>query len=175
VDIKGSRLILAPRDQVWAALNSPEMLKTCIPGCERLTGTPEKGLEAKVSQKIGPVSATFNGALLVSNVVPGESYTIAGEGKGGAAGLAKGSADVSLRDVEGGTQLDYAVTAMVGGRLAQLGTRLIDGFARKMADTFFDKFQLAVEGPIEPAAPADVTDESAEKPGWFARLMRRNA
>lgn len=168
----GSRRIMAPRDQVWAALNSAEVLRACIPGCEALDGSPEQGFEATVRQRIGPVSATFQGTIRLSNVVPGAGCTITGEGKGGAAGFARGSAEVALGDAEGGTELEYSVTAHVEGKLAQLGGRLVDGFARKTADIFFDGFQLAVEGPIEPPAPADVTAEAGDgKAGWFKRLI----
>ena len=174
MEMSGSVRIAAPRDEVWAALNSADVLKACLPGCQEMTGGREQGFHAVVARKIGPVSASFRGAVRLSNVVPGESYTISAEGDGGAAGLARGAADVRLSDAEGGTLLGYAVTAHVDGRLAQLGGRLIDGFARKMADGFFENFQLAVEGPIEPAAPADVTEESDRKPGWFRRLMGKH-
>ncbi|GIX14761.1 MAG: carbon monoxide dehydrogenase [Paracoccaceae bacterium] len=186
MEIKGSRQIAADRNTVWTALNDPEILKACIPGCESMTGTPEDGFEAVVTQKVGPVKATFHGAVTLSDVVPGESYTITGEGKGGAAGFAKGSAQVSLRDVEGGTELSYVAQAKIGGKLAQLGSRIIDGFARKMADEFFDRFKAAVEGPSPEAAPGEDAPgdgapgdgapgdgapggEGARK-GWFKRL-----
>lgn len=171
MEISGSRRIAAPREQVWGALTSAEILKSCVSGCEEMTGGPEKGFEAVVKQKIGPVSARFRGSIRLTNVVPGESYTITGRGKSRAAGIARGVADIRLSDVEGGTQLDYAVKADVGRKLAKLGRRLIDGLVVRMADSFFDNLQLAVEGPIEPAAPADVTEESDKKPGWFGRLM----
>jgi uncharacterized protein len=148
MDLKGTREIAADRATVWRALNDPEVLKACIPGCQEMTGSPEEGFEAVVKQKVGPVSATFKGAVTLSNVVSGESYTISGEGKGGAAGFAKGAADVRLEDAEGGgTLLSYDVQASVGGKLAQLGGRVIDPFARKMADQFFDNFRREVEGP----------------------------
>jgi carbon monoxide dehydrogenase subunit G len=146
MEMGGSRVIAADRDAVWAKLNEAETLRACIPGCTELTGTPEDGFQATVVQKVGPVKATFKGAVALSNVVPGVSYTITGEGKGGVAGFAKGGADVSLAEVEDGTELTYAVTAQVGGKIAQLGSRIINGFARKMADQFFDNFQAAVEG-----------------------------
>jgi len=149
MELEGSRVIAADRDTVWARLNDPETLKACIPGCEELTGTPEDGFEAVVKQKVGPVKATFKGAVRLENVNAPESYTIAGEGKGGVAGFAKGSADVSLVEVEEGTELSYKVDAQVGGKLAQLGSRIIGGFARKMADQFFERFQEEVEGPAE--------------------------
>lgn len=168
MEMKGSRQIAAPRETVWAALNDPEVLKSAISGCQELTGSPEDGFEATVKQKVGPVSASFTGKVTLSDVVPLQSYTITGEGKGGAAGFAKGSAAVALADSDGGTRLDYTVHANVGGKLAQLGSRLIDGFARKMADSFFDNFQAAVEPPPEAAAAAD--EAAGKKPGWFARL-----
>lgn len=177
MELTGSRQIAADRATVWAALNDPEVLKASIPGCQDLTGSPEEGFTATVKQKVGPVSATFNGGVQLSNVKPGESYTITGEGKGGAAGFAKGGADVALADAEGGTLLTYAVKASVGGKLAQLGSRLIDGFAKKMADQFFENFQKAVEGPAEPVA-AEAEPPAAEgekKPGWFGRLTGKKA
>jgi hypothetical protein len=149
MEMSGSRVIAADRETVWTHLNDPETLKACIPGCEELTGSPEEGFEAVVKQKVGPVKATFKGGVTLSNVNPPESYTISGEGKGGVAGFAKGGADVRLDEVEDGTELHYEVKAQVGGKLAQLGNRLIDGFARKMADQFFDRFKEQVEGPAD--------------------------
>lgn len=145
MELEGTKVIAAPRSVVWARLNDAETLKACIPGCTELTGSPETGFAATVVQKVGPVKATFKGAVTLGNVVPGESYTISGEGKGGVAGFAKGGADVVLRDVEGGTELSYKVDAQVGGKLAQLGSRIIGGFARKMADKFFEDFLRTVE------------------------------
>ena len=147
MELKGTRVIAADRATVWAALNDPEVLKACIPGCEELTGSPEDGFEAVVKQKVGPVKATFKGKVTLSDIVEGESYRISGEGSGGVAGFAKGGADVALADVEDGTELTYVAEAKVGGKIAQLGSRLIDGFARKMADAFFDNFRSEVEGP----------------------------
>jgi len=177
MEMNGSREIAAPRDQVWAALNDPKILKACIPGCQEMSGSAEEGFTATVKQKVGPVSATFKGHVKLSDVVPGESYTISGEGKGGTAGFAKGGADVRLEESSGGTLLSYDVKASVGGKLAQLGSRLIDGFSKKMADQFFENFQRAVEGPAEePAAPEDVTAEAApeKKKGWLGRVMGGN-
>lgn len=169
MEMSGERVIKAPREQVWQALNDPEVLKACIPGCQELERAGDNGFSATVKQKVGPVSATFKGAVELTNVVEGESYTISGEGKGGAAGFAKGGADVKLSEVEGGTQLDYNVEAKVGGKIAQLGGRLIDGFAKKMADQFFTNFQEQVEGPAEPGEAAE-SEASAEKKGWFSRI-----
>lgn len=150
MELAASRILNADRATVWTALNSAEVLKACIPGCEELTGNPEDGFAATVKQKVGPVSATFKGEVTLSDVVPLESYTISGEGKGGVAGFAKGGAKVSLTDAEGGgTELSYTVEAKVGGKIAQLGSRLIDSFATKMADQFFERFQAQVEGSAE--------------------------
>jgi carbon monoxide dehydrogenase subunit G len=166
MEMSGTRVIKADRETIWAALNNAEVLKACIPGCDELTGSPEEGFEAKVTQKVGPVKAKFTGVVELSNIVELQSYTISGEGKGGAAGFAKGGANVALADVEGGTELSYQVDAKIGGKLAQLGSRLIDSFAKKMADDFFQRFQDAVEGPSDDDAP-----EVAEKKGWFKRLV----
>lgn len=152
MEMHASRHIAADRDTVWAALNDPETLKACIPGCEELTGSPEDGFAAVVKQKVGPVKATFKGQVTLSDVVPSVSYTISGEGKGGVAGFAKGGAKIALADhPEGGTELTYDVEAKVGGKIAQLGSRLVDSFASKMADQFFERFQAHVEGPPETA------------------------
>lgn len=150
MEMHATRRIAADRQKIWSALNDPEVLKVCIPGCEELTGSPEEGFEAVVKQKVGPVKATFKGSVTLSDVVPGERYTISGEGKGGVAGFAKGGAQVSLTDAEdGGTDLHYDVEAKVGGKIAQLGSRLVDSFATKMADQFFERFQTHVEGTDE--------------------------
>lgn len=162
----GERDIKADRATVWAALLSPEMLKECVPGAQEVTGTPEDGFEAVVVQKVGPVKATFKGMVTLSDMVEGESLTLTGEGKGGAAGFAKGGADVRLEDSETGTRLIYDVEAKVGGKLAQLGSRIVDGFAKKMADQFFARFEEVLEGPSE----EDEAPE-AEKKGWLKRLI----
>ncbi len=146
MELTGSRIIAADRATVWAHLNSADTLRACIPGCEELTGSPADGFAAVVKQKVGPVKATFKGAVTLADVTPPESYRIVGEGKGGVAGFAKGSADVQLVDLPEGTELRYSVDAAVGGKLAQLGNRVVGGFARKMADEFFDRFQSVVQG-----------------------------
>lgn len=147
MELSDTRVIAADRETVWAHLNNPETLAACIPGCQELTGTAEDGFEAVVTQKVGPVKATFKGAVTLSDVDAPNGYKISGEGKGGVAGFAKGGAVVSLKEVEGGTELTYAVEAKVGGKIAQLGSRLIDGFAKKMTAKFFTKFQEIVEEP----------------------------
>ena len=146
MEMQDSRVIAAPRDTVFEAILKPEMLKACIPGAQEVTGSPEEGFEAVVVQKVGPVKATFKGAVTVEDVVPGTSLRLVGEGKGGAAGFAKGAATVTLADHGDGTELTYAVDAKVGGKLAQLGSRIIDGFAKKMADQFFERFKGELEG-----------------------------
>ncbi len=175
MELQDARQIAAPPDVVWAAILDPEVLRECIPGCESMTGSPEEGFEAVVVQKVGPVKARFTGVVHLSDIVPGQSVTISGEGKGGPAGFAKGSARVTLTAEEGGTKLGYQVDASVGGKLAQLGSRLIDGFAKKLADDFFERFQQAVEGPAEPEDTGDTTaapeDGEAPKKGWFKRII----
>ncbi len=146
MDMNGSHRIPADRETVWAALNDPEVLKACIPGCESLEKTSETEMTAEVTSKIGPVKAKFKGAVTLENINPPESYTIAGEGKGGVAGFAKGSADVRLTEEGGETVLTYEAKAQVGGKLAQLGSRLIDSTAKKMAEEFFSKFSEVVGG-----------------------------
>jgi uncharacterized protein len=149
MELKGEYRIPAKREHVWAMLNDPAVLKECIPGCESLDGSPSEGFAARVTTKVGPVKATFNGQVTLSNVKPPESYTISGEGKGGVAGFAKGGADVHLAEDGAGTLLSYTVNAQVGGKLAQLGSRLIDSTAKKLADEFFSHF--AEKAGIPPA------------------------
>ncbi|MBO9474965.1 carbon monoxide dehydrogenase subunit G [Shimia sp. R10_1] len=166
------REIAAPVAEVWAALLSADTLLACVPGAKEVTGNADEGFEATVVQKVGPVKATFKGKVDLSNLVEGQSLTLTGEGKGGAAGFAKGGADVTLAATESGTLLTYDVEAKVGGKLAQLGSRLIDGFAKKMADQFFTNFQTALEGPAE---TEDATEEApseggGEKKGLLKRL-----
>jgi hypothetical protein len=174
MQLTDARDIMADPQTVWRAILDPEVLKACVPGCESMTGSPEEGFEAVVVQKVGPVSARFTGRVTLSDMVPGQSLRINGEGKGGPAGFAKGGADVTLTPIEGGTRLGYAVEASVGGKLAQLGSRIIDGFARKLADEFFARFQAAVESPEadEGTVPDEVAEgEGGRKKGWFRRLI----
>ena len=147
MQMNGEYTIPASRQTVWEALNDPEVLKACIPGCEELEKTSDHSFAAKVKAKVGPVSAKFNGEVTLGDLNPPESYTISGEGKGGAAGFAKGGAKVHLTE-EGPeqTRLAYDVEAKVGGKLAQVGSRLIDGTAKKMAEQFFTAFAERVGG-----------------------------
>ena len=169
MDLTGHRIIATDRQTVWRALNDPEILKASIPGCSEMTGNATDGFEAVVTQKVGPVKATFKGAVTLTDIVEGVSYKLNGTGKGGAAGFAKGGAVVTLQDVNGGTRLDYEVQAKVGGKMAQLGSRVIDGVARKLADRFFENFENVVAPPS-----ADETIETPQiKPakGWLAWIL----
>ncbi|MAA98037.1 MAG: carbon monoxide dehydrogenase [Stappia sp.] len=171
MDLSGEYRITAPRDKVWAALNDADVLRRCIPGCQELEKTSDTQMSASVVAKIGPVKATFKGEVTLENLNPPESYTIVGEGKGGVAGFAKGSADVNLAEDGEETVLTYTVKAQVGGKLAQLGSRLIVSTSRKMADEFFGNFKEIVEGGGEgeaapaaaPAAAASATTASASQ------------
>lgn len=142
-------LIKAPRDDVYAALNDPDVLERAIPGCEELEKVSDTEFTAAVTAKVGPVKAKFKGAVSLSDLNPPEGYRISGEGKGGAAGFAKGSADVTLEETDEGTVLRYQVHADVGGKLAQLGGRLIQGTAKKLAGNFFEKFEKILTGEDE--------------------------
>ncbi|MEP3347720.1 MAG: carbon monoxide dehydrogenase subunit G [Litoreibacter sp.] len=167
-----NREINADVATVWAALLDPQVLKSCVPGCQEMAGSADEGFEATVVQKVGPVKATFKGTVQMSEMVEPSSMTISGEGKGGAAGFAKGGANVRLEPQGDKTVLHYEVEAKVGGKLAQLGSRIIDGFAKKMADQFFNNFQDAVGIPEvgDEDATAGGNDETKKK-GWFKRLV----
>lgn len=158
MELKESKLINTDKATVWNALMSPDVLLKCIPGCKEMTGDPENGFEATVVQKVGPVKATFKGQVTLSDLILENSLKLKGEGKGGAAGFAKGEARVNMSEENGLTTLSYTVNAKVGGKLAQLGSRIIDGFAKKMADQFFENFKATVEGDPIP---------QKEKKGWF--------
>ncbi len=160
MDLTGEYRIPAPRETVWAALNNAEILKACIPGCEELTKTSDTELVAKVVAKIGPVKAAFGGKVTLSDLDPPNGYTISGEGQGGAAGFAKGGAKVRLEPADGGTAtvLHYAADAQIGGKLAQIGSRLVEGTAKKLADEFFAAFAVQAAG----SAPA--TEQPAAHP-----------
>ncbi|QOZ26699.1 carbon monoxide dehydrogenase subunit G [Bradyrhizobium sp. CCBAU 51753] len=136
--------LAAPREVVWAKLNDPAVLKACIPGYEELEQTEDQGFRAVAKMKVGPVSARFKGRVTLSDLDPPNGYKIAGEGEGGVAGFAKGGATVALADKDSGTLLSYSVEAQIGGKLAQLGQRLINGTAKKLADEFFVNFARAL-------------------------------
>ena len=147
MDMTGERRIAAPREQVWAALNDTEVLKSAIPGCDSLVREGENTLKATASLKIGPISAKFGGKVNLLDLDPPNGYRIEGEGQGGVAGFAKGGATVTLEADGTGTLLRYTVKAQVGGKIAQLGARLIDATAKQMADAFFDKFGALIATP----------------------------
>lgn len=142
----GEALLPAPRQDVWAKLNDPDTLKACIPGCEELEKLSDTEFRATVKTKIGPVSARFKGRVNLTDLDPPNGYKIAGEGEGGVAGFAKGGADIKLTEAEGGTLLSYNVEAQIGGKLAQLGQRLVNGAAKKVADEFFANFAKVFSG-----------------------------
>lgn len=169
MEMTGEYKIPAPRQKVWEALNDPEILATCIPGCQELNKDSDTELSAVVKSKVGPVSATFKGKVTLSEIDPPNGYKISGEGTGGVAGFAKGGAEVKLVDDGDGTLLSYVATAQVGGKLAQIGSRLIDSTAKKMANEFFGKFaevvggtSLAPEASAVPAAAEPVSPAPAE-------------
>ena len=144
--MNGEVQLAASREAVWTKLNDPEVLKVCIPGCEELEKTDDGGFRAVAKMKVGPVSARFRGKVMLSDLDPPNGYRISGEGEGGVAGFAKGGATVKLSERDSGTLLSYDVEAQIGGKLAQLGQRLINGTAKKLADEFFGNFANAVQG-----------------------------
>ncbi len=158
MEFSGEYRIPASRQKVWEALNDPAVLQQCIPGCETLEKVGDNELKATVRMKIGPVSARFGGKVTLSDIDAPNGYRIAGEGQGGAAGFAKGGAVVKLSDADDATVLNYTADAQVGGKIAQIGARLIDGTARKLADEFFSKFSEVVGGG---AAVSDATPPAA--------------
>lgn len=152
--MQGEVILPAGRETVWAKLNDAETLKACVPGCQTFERTAPNTFEATAKVKVGPVGATFKGKVDLQDLDPPNGYKIVGEGSGGIAGFAKGGATVRLSDAEPGTtKLTYDVEANVGGKIAQLGSRLIDGVAKKMADQFFANFAKAVSGQAVDAAP----------------------
>ncbi|SPH20414.1 hypothetical protein ASD8599_01149 [Ascidiaceihabitans donghaensis] len=176
--LSDSRTINADAETVWAALLDADVLKACVPGCTEMSGSAEDGFEATVVQKVGPVKATFKGVVTISDQHAPSNLTISGEGKGGAAGFAKGGADVRLEADGPTTTLHYDVEAKVGGKLAQLGSRIIDGFAKKMADQFFTNFSDVVGGPSTDDAGGTIASEdpsdggdAPKKKGWLKGLI----
>jgi len=140
MEMQNEQRLPIPRQTVWEALNDPEVLKACIPGCESFDKADENVYDATVSTKVGPVKARFKGRVTLQDLNPPESYTLSFEGQGGQAGFAKGSASVALTEEDGGTRVGYRVNATVGGKLAQLGSRLVNGAAQKTANDFFQNF-----------------------------------
>jgi carbon monoxide dehydrogenase subunit G len=160
--ITGEQLIAAPREAVWRALNDPEILRQAIPGCESLERAGDNAFKAVVSSRIGPIAARFNGNVRLSDLNPPNSYTLTGEGSGGAAGNAKGVAKVRLEPAQGGTRLIYDVDAQISGKLAQIGSRVVDAAAKMLAGQFFDRFGKVVVGEAPPPKVA----ASAGIPAW---------
>jgi carbon monoxide dehydrogenase subunit G len=161
--MQGERLIQATQQDVWTALNDPSVLRQCIPGCEEMQKVSDTDFSARVKAKVGPVSLNMTGDVHLSDLNPPVSYRITGQGRGGAAGFAKGGADIRLENKGGATLIAYDVDAQVGGKLAQIGNRLIDSTARKMADDFFSRFVAIVErGETTGAAPPPIHSDSPE-------------
>ena len=168
MEMDSTRLIAASPDSVWRALNDPDALRECIPGCESLTRESDTQWQAVVAARVGPVSARFNGTIELADVSPPSSYTLRFKGQGGAAGFATGEAKVALAPAAGGTALAYTAKAQVGGKLAQIGSRLIDGAAAKLADEFFERF--AARFAQAPAAGGTVAAAPAHFPPWLAAV-----
>lgn len=168
MELTGERTLALSRERVWEALNDPDILKRCLPGCELFERESDERYKVGMTAAVGPIKARFNGSLTLSDIEPPRAYALAFEGSGGAAGFGKGNARVSLTEESGGvTRLSYAVNAQVGGRLAQVGARLVDGVARKMSDQFFTRFARAVvpEGTcLEEGAHAALAVPSPQPP-----------
>ncbi len=166
MEMTGEQIIALPQPRVWEGLNDPEVLKACIPGCESIERVSDTEYRVVITAAVGPVKAKFNGKLLLSEVNPPTSYRLSFEGSGGAAGFGKGGASVRLNPEGQGTRLGYTANAQVGGKLAQVGSRLIDGVARKMADEFFQRFNEKLVGPA-PAARGEAVMAAQQGP-WLA-------
>lgn len=171
MNMNGSQRIEASREAVYAGLNDVDVLRQCIPGCESIEKTSETEMVAKVTLRIGPVKASFAGTVTLSDLDPPNGYTISGEGSGGMAGFAKGGANVSLEADGNATILNYTVKAEIGGKLAQMGSRLIDSTAKKLAGDFFAKFSEVVGKPTE----VEVPQEEAATKGWMSRILGTSA
>ena len=154
MDMQASRQLAVTQQQAWDALNDPEVLKVCIPGCDSVEATGPDQFAVGVALKIGPVSAKFAGKISLGEMNPPNSYTLTFDGQGGAAGFGKGNAKVALTPNEGGCELAYTVHAQVGGKVAQLGQRLVDGAAKSMAEDFFKRFDGEMQRRYPPAAVA---------------------
>ena len=168
MEMSSTRAIAAPPEAVWQALNDPEALKECIPGCESFTRQDDGSWCAIVAAKVGPVSTRFTGMMELADVVAPTSYTLRFKGQGGAAGFAHGEARVALSPAPEGTSLHYTAQAQIGGKLAQIGSRLVDGAAAKLADEFFERF-AARFGPTQHAPPAHAS--AAGLPRWFVPMI----
>ena len=168
MDMQGSRQLAVTQQQAWDALNDPQVLKLCIPGCDSIEPTGENAYALVNAIKVGPVSAKFKGAIQLADIQAPDSYTINFEGNGGVAGFGKGSAKVALTPNDAGCELGYTVNATVGGKIAQVGQRLIDGVAKSMAESFFKRFDEEMQRRHPPAeAPAG---DAAAAPGTAAAV-----
>lgn len=171
MELQGERLIPATQDKTWAALNDPDTLKACITGCESLERTGDDAYAALVAVKVGPVSARFKGNLKLLNVQAPNSYTINFDGQGGVAGFGKGSADVTLTPEGEQTRLKYVAKATVGGKMAQVGSRLIDAAAAKVAEDFFKSFEAQLAPPATAAdagqVPLPADEEKGNRALWW--------
>ena len=167
MEMTGEQLIPAAQAEVWRGLNDPEMLKSCISGCESIERLSDTEYTVVTTAAIGPVKAKFRGKLLLAEINPPNSYTLHFDGQGGAAGFGKGSAQVSLAAEGTGTRLTYAVKAQVGGKLAQIGSRLIDGVAKKLADDFFSAFNQKLAVPAAAAAESAAETPAGASPLWW--------
>jgi carbon monoxide dehydrogenase subunit G len=167
MEMKGSRVVPTDLEATWRALNDPEVLRACIPGCESIDRVSDAEYRVAMTARVGPVSAKFTGRLLLADIVAPRSYTLKFEGQGGAAGFANGAAKIELTPTDGGTRIDYAVNAQVGGKLTQIGSRLIDGAATKVADDFFVRFVERSGGTAPPSAEA-----AAASPPELASALR---
>ena len=173
MELTGQRRLPVDRATAWRALNDPQVLRQAIPGCESIEKSGDNEYDVAVVATLGPVRAKFKGKLRLEDVVEPQSYTIRFEGQGGAAGFAKGSAQVTLNDVEAQTRLDYAVNAQVGGKIAQVGGRLIDSAALKLADDFFAAFERRLGGGSVAGEDAAATQVAPAPPGFEAHIWRR--
>jgi len=181
MEMLGNRQLPITQQQAWEALNDPETLKKCIPGCDKFEPSGDNEYTVALAVKIGPVSAKFNGKVRLADIMPPDSYKLSFEGQGGVAGFAKGSSSVSLKPVADAQapacELDYTVQAQVGGKIAQLGQRLIDGAAKSTADDFFKRFEAEMQARYGPPPAAESAEasaaEPAEKTGTMAGLMRK--
>lgn len=174
MEMSSSQWVPVSQEITWAALNDPQVLKGCITGCESIDRLSDTEYAIALAVKVGPVNARFKGKMSLADLNPPESYAIVFEGQGGAAGFARGTAAVRLAPEEAGTRLTYDVKAQIGGKLAQIGARLIDGVAKKMADEFFAAFVKALSPPVESAATTEETPPADEAPaGSRWRLWKR--
>lgn len=173
MDMQGKRQLGVTQQQAWDALNDPDTLKSCLPGCDKFEASGDGQYAVTMAVKVGPVSAKFNGQVSLSDITPPASYRLAFEGQGGVAGFGKGASSVSLAPNDAGCELAYTVQAQVGGKIAQLGQRLIDGAAKSMADDFFKRFEAEMQRRHGPPADAEPQADGQDKPGRMAGLMQK--